>query len=232
MGNERDKQEALHLGADYVVEKRAISQDEEYLEAVLKAARLKFFRRVLSHLQRYEPMEVEWSNELSEEQERYIYARALRVLIASYLEGEEDGDLMKELERRRVVSQFDSPSYLKLPFFGKLAELLRYVRVTPPELASILEIDLETADALLRGTNDPQMSDLNRQSAYWLASILEFVLRLSDDKPTLMIGFWQTSHLYAESRNIPPWDEVGLGNYLTSNGTDGLERAVRWIRSY
>jgi DNA-binding response OmpR family regulator len=232
MGNEHDKKEAFFLGADCVVEKHAISEDDEYVKAVLNAARLKFFRRVFRRLNPDDPREVELSNKLSDEQEQELYSQALRVLIASYLEGEEDGDLMNELERRGIVSRFDSPSYLNLPFFGKLAKLLSYVRVTPTELARILEVEVETADALLRGTNDPQISDLKRQGAYWLASILEFVLRLSDDKPTLMSGFWQAQHLYAESRNIPPWDELGLGNYLASNGTKGLEKAVRWIRSY
>jgi len=237
IGNEADKREARHCGADYVVEKQGMGSDEEYVQAVLDAARLNFFRHVLQHLRGLgrptEGFAEGQSAELSDEQERKLYAEALDALTVSFLEGEEDEVLMNLLKRRGVLREFDSPRYISLPFHAKLAELLGYVRMTPERLAQILETDIGTAMQILNAEDEPPpLSEDEQRNAYWLASILDFVMRMGDDRPDIMPGFWTVKYLYKESTNRPPWDSDGLRDYLTDNGAQGLQHAVGWIRSY
>jgi len=239
MGDLRVHREAKFLGADYVVEKQAVSDehsDEQYVEAVLRAARLNFFRRVSEHLRRIgrlpEELAEHDSVELSDEQERKLYSEALDALTTSFLMGEEDEVLMNLLKKRGMLREFDSPRYVSLPFHAKLAELLGYVRVTPEQLSQILRIDPDTAERLLNGEEEPPTSEETKQHCYWLASILGFVLRLSDDNPDLMPGFWTVKYLYRKSRYVPPWDSQGLCDYLIDSGPPGLAESLYWIRRY
>lgn len=236
MGDPMDKIEAQHLGADYVIEKQGVGSDEVYVQAVLDAARLNFFRRVLSHLRdkgrRMEEFAEGRLGELSDEQERRLYAEALDALMASFLEGEEDSVLMNLLKKRGALPKFDSPRYISLPFHGKLAELLGYVHVTPEQLSQILEVDTDIAERLVEGKEELLLGERERRNAYRLASILDFVMRLANDEPGLMWRFWVPRHLYTKNKNIPPWDSDGLRDYLITNGATGLEKALRWIRSY
>lgn len=236
VGDPRIEREAKYWGADRVVEKQAFGTDEDYVQAVLEAARLGFFRRVLTHLRpsgrRREEFAGSWPKELSEEQERIVYAEAVEALVSSFLEGEEDRDLMNLLKKRGVLRQFDSPHYIRLSFQEKLAELLSYARVTPEQLSQILEVDTVTAVRLLAGDEQCALTGHIERNAFWLASILGFVLRLSEDEPDLMQGFWTARSLYAKSRNIPPWDSEGLRDYLMKNGGRGLKEALQWIRGY
>lgn len=235
MGDPVDQREALSYGADYVVEKQGMGDDERYVQAVLLAARLNLFRRVLGHLRSIGRTMEEFgegqSEELTNEQERKLYAEALDALMTSFLEGEEDSVIMNLLKRRGALRDFDSPRYISLPFHSKLAELLNYVGATPEQLSQILEIDTGTAERLLQGEEALPLGDSER-NIYRLASILDFVLRLANDEPDMMSRFWMARRLYTESKNIPPWDEDGLRDYLISNRSEGLEEALRWIRRY
>jgi hypothetical protein len=235
MGDPADKREALDYGADYVVEKQGMGNDEGYVEAVLEAARLNLFRRVLEHLRyigrRTEQFGEGRSEELTDELERNLYAEALDALMASFLEGEEDEVLMNLAKRRGALREFDSPRYISLPFHAKLAELLDYVRVTPEQLSRILEVDTDTAERLLSGEKALSLGE-QEQNVYRLASILDFVMRLANDEPDMMPKFWTDRHRYKENKNSPPWDPEGLRDYLTAKGASGLKEALLWIRRY
>jgi DNA-binding NarL/FixJ family response regulator len=236
VGDPRIQREAKHWGADRVVEKQAFGDDGDYVEAVLDAARLGLVRRVLTRIRpsgaRREMFAGSWPCELSDKHERRIYAEALEALKSSFLKGEEDSDLMNLLKRRGVLREFDSLHYISLPFHAKLAEMLSYVRVTPEQLSQILEVDTVTAVRLLAGDEQCPLDEKAQQNAYWLASILGFILRLADDEPDLMPGFWTATSLYARSRNVPPWDSEGLRDHLMKKGALGLKNALLWIRSY
>lgn len=235
VGDPRITREAEFWGADYVIEKRAMN-NEEYVRAVQEAARLSFFRRTENYLRtlgRWPPALGEGrSNELSDEREGMLYTEARDALTASFLAGEEDRVLLNLLKRRGALREFNSRRYVSLPFHAKLAELLGYAHVSQEELSQILEIDSVTAEQFLSYEEEPSLNDQTRQSVYWLASILDFFLRLANDEPDMMLGFCTAKNLYTESRNIPPWDSVGLLDYLTTNGAAGLEKSLRWVRSY
>lgn len=227
--------EAHHFGADNVVPK-PVANYEEFTRAVRAAARLCFFRRVARCLRElgYEapdPTQVRLKD-LSDERERELYAAAREAVVARFWAREDDMGLMSRLKKYGAVREFDSRRFVALPFRAKLAELLKYVRATPGELSRILEVDAETAAAILRGEEARRADEELGEREYCLASILSYVLRLAKREPELMYEFWTARGLNARSGDPPPWDSQGLRDYLKETGGRGLQRALTWIRKY
>jgi CheY-like chemotaxis protein len=232
---------AQNSGADFVVEKRA-GNFHEYLDRIQQAARKSFFRRITRCLREVKSQaggEADVKSPASfdaadfDAAESSLYLEAKQAVIAAFLAGEEDGELMRHMERRGWWARFDSGRFLDLPFEEKVAKLLHYVRVTSGQLAKILDVDEHVAEAVLRGNEiEHEFGVEVAENLDKLSSVLSYLLRLSRYKPDMMHYFWTVKNLHAGSHNPPPWNETGLAEYLEQHGVRGLQEALIWIRSY
>lgn len=221
-------------GADEVVEKIG-DYSEKYLRAVEMAARKGYFRRITRCMR---ALGLQASGEADFESpasfhaaERNLYLEARKAVTAAFLAGEGDGELMRHAKDRGWWASFGSSHFIELPFNEKVAELLGYVALAPEQLARILEVDPGAARALLRGEEAAFESyGEAAENLERLASVLSYLLRLSQYEPDMMLYHWNARNLDAESRDPPPWDEEGLGRYLERRGPRGLQEALDWIR--
>jgi CheY-like chemotaxis protein len=227
--------EAAYWGVDFIVEKRGIN-NEEYVRAVREAARLCALRRIsnrLRHLGRLTGAPGEGRpEELSDEAERMLISEARAAVVSSFWERKEDMGLMNLLKRHGEWQSLEASHYAKKPFHAKLAELLRYVGMTPEELARILGVETDVAHAILMGEEDPPVDEETQRRIYQLASILSYVLRVARNEPELMHEVWTKKDLHRDSSDPPPWEPLGLRDYLKTEVDDGLEKALTWVRKY
>jgi len=131
------------------------------------------------------------------------------------------------------VQEFDSSAFVQLKKHERIKLLAEYAGVTAAEIGAMLEItEPQVAEYLSRGNFSEAVSQNVTDALDRLLSILGFTLRLSDYDPELMPYFWQVREYFKESFEKPPWDEVGLADYLKAQGQHGLTEALNWIRRH
>lgn len=70
------------------------------------------------------------------------------------------------------------------------------------------------------------------ESADRLLAALGYVLDLADHEMELMEYYWTMKRFWSTSMNPPPWDELGMKEYLLARGPAGITESVMWIRSH
>jgi DNA-binding NarL/FixJ family response regulator len=146
----------------------------------------------------------------------------------------ENLDMLTELLLvRGWWESFDVKAYTKLSKREKLKQLVECAQIKASELAQILEVEPRLAQTLTPDEVGVGIDSLNLiQREDELLSILAFVLRIADYDPELVPHFWRIRHMYKESLDRPPWDELGLADYLKANGRAGIIESLTWIRSF
>jgi CheY-like chemotaxis protein len=141
--------------------------------------------------------------------------------------------LLALLHERGWWRLFVAAEFARKGWSGRLAELLGYVGITPAELASVIRLpNTDVAQELLDGTTRERIDVSALEGADRLLSILSYLLQLSAYQPERMKEHWVASGTYARSSNKPPWNDLGLREYLIRQGPAGLEESLVWIRSH
>jgi DNA-binding NarL/FixJ family response regulator len=136
------------------------------------------------------------------------------------------------LQRRGWWEDFDVQRYTRKSNREKLKSLVTCAKISTDELSKILEVDSHVAETLNANSEVTLDSRALFEREDDLLSILAFVLRLSHYDPELVPHFWRVKNFYQGSLDSPPWDALGLSEYLTANGQSGLIESLTWIRSY
>ncbi len=231
---EEERKKALQAGADVFLLKDI--GWEVYQDNIRQGVRLGIARRIVKCLKE---LGVDRLPELSpgllldDNSEEMIWERTRQVAVQHRIDGKCAEDLEKLIKRRGWWRVFDTKSFIEETRLNKLRILLEYINATPDDLAAILNINTNRAEALLSGefgTNTdtvimPEKMDL-------LLSVLSYILRLSNYQPELMEHYWNVKNLYKESLNKPSWNESGFAEYLKIHGPSGLMESLYWIRSH
>jgi hypothetical protein len=162
--------------------------------------------------------------------EGVVMNEAKALLVSASLAGNIPTGMRELLATRGFWSAFDVREYYLLAKPQKLRRLLRFARVSPVKLSEILRIDRHRAEFLLAEESDGD-NDCLIQSEDHLLSVLGFVLKMSNYEPELMPTFWESVDYFKDSDSAPPWDTIGLQNYLASSAL-GLNEALKWVRSH
>jgi CheY-like chemotaxis protein len=230
------KGEALSSGADAVQRKQA--NLDPYGGLMQQGIRLGFARQIVKNLHALKVSGLpDVSNDETElvdrELENMICNKALQAageLVIAESDPPNHDELTQLLRRRGWWEAFDSAIYIRLSQRAKLGYLLDHANARADDLASILEVDFRSAEAVLKG-DEGSDSVLLSESEDVLLSILAFVLRLTGYNPPLMEKYWSVHGLYDRSSSKPPWDSQGLRKYLIRHGRCGLMDSLEWIRS-
>lgn len=231
--------EARDLKIDAFLRKQ---KDLKLFQKTMKnAIRLGMARRIAKSLQPFNPSglpdlspgRVEM---ITEAAENVIHETARRKALELKISDNFDESverLTDLLQRRGWWEHFDVQTYTKMSKRDKLKNLIRCAKITPEELAQILEVEPRTAETLTPNEDQIGLDSrtlLEREDE--LLSILAFVLRLSQYDPEMLPYFWRVKNFYTGSLDSPPWDELGLSEYLKTNGQSGIIESLTWIRSY
>lgn len=222
-------EQALTEGADFALEKNFDNYDE-YLTDAEKAIRLGLLRKISKRLNELGCFVAsEFTPDTKEEKESEVLNQARKIAFEKAINGEED-ELFHLLKRRGWWKSFDIAYYSNLPFAEKLVSLLNYVRAKEEDITQIFQCSKSNAQIIL---NDKKIPETIVKKADNLLSILAYILRLSDYEPELMSHFWTVKKLFRGSLNSPPWDSVGLYEYLKSSKKDNntIEKSLFWIRN-
>lgn len=141
-------------------------------------------------------------------------------------------DLLKD---RGWWEHFDVIKYTALSHSEKLKTLIACAQITTDDLATMLDISPQVAAKLNAGeASRGRDSEELTQRFDELLSILGFVLRLSDYDPELVPFLWREKQTYENSGSLarPPWDKLGLSDYLKKCGPKGISKSLSWIRRY
>lgn len=224
----KDKLEvALSEGADFVLRKEVDNYDEYLIEAE-KAIQLGLLRKISNRLRELGCV-ISFESEPNEEDEPEIFELARKIAFEK-ASAEEDDEIIHLLKRRGWWKSFDAHSYSNLPFTEKLNLLFSYVGVEKEDIAQIFQIDMRDAEIMV---NEKKIPEQILKKADRMLSILAFLLRLTYYEPELMPYFWTVKRFFQGSLNAPPWDSVGLYEYLKNSKEDNdtIEKSLFWIRN-
>ena len=124
---------------------------------------------------------------------------------------------------------FDLRTFNRRSPLSRLHFLLALVEVDAEQLQRILGVDTESVRVLLKpAIARKRPLSINEEK---LLSILSFLLLLTDHTVNAMPRLWRASHFFVPDGE-PPWNEIGLAEYLTAQGVVGLSVALLWIRRF
>jgi CheY-like chemotaxis protein len=141
-------------------------------------------------------------------------------------------DLLKD---RGWWEHFDVIKYTALSQPEKLRTLIACAQITNDDLAAILDISPQVAEKLNAGETSKVFDSEELTERYdVLLSILGFFLRLSDYDPELVPFLWREKQTYENCGSLarPPWDKMGMSDYLKKYGPKGMSKSLTWIRRY
>lgn len=219
---------AFSEGADYALVKGFDNYDEYLLEAE-KAVQLGLLRKISERLKELGCLITsEVTPDKKEEEEAKIFKKAREIAFEKLLNGDDD-TLIYLLKRRGWWKSFDSAHYSNLPFAEKLVYLLSNVQIKSEDITQILQCNKSDVQTIL---NDKKIPKKLQNKTERLLSILSYILRLSGYEPELMPYFWTVKKLFSGSLSSPPWDVVGLNEYLKCFKKDNntIEKSLFWIR--
>lgn len=136
--------------------------------------------------------------------------------------------LSKFINDQELQAQaFFKEHYIKLEKADKLRFLMIFgTKISVKELALILRTEDSVAIRFFEEDNK------NISLGEMLLSVLGYVLKLSKFNIVEMKHYFGIKGLFKDSENPPPWDAVGLKEYLLINNTEGIESAVVWIQNH
>lgn len=234
-GEPKVQRDAKNNGADFIVEK-SLKNIREYVATVEDAARIGLSRRIAIGLEEYEVFKPNFSlmgpPSVDANLENRLY-RVSRKLVYDELLEKRESKMLDLVKRRGWWKVFDPSRYSELHLLDKLSSLLNHAGVETEDVARIFELDGETARRLLSQEESSQFhqSEIFRE-ADKLLSIMAYVLRLSGYEPELMPYYWEKQGEFGGSLTLPPWDSMGLCNYLRELKRIGIENSINWIRRY
>lgn len=230
--------EALYRGADAYLVKPLDDDMSEYRTTMIEAARLGLARKIVRRMRELGQEglpELPSGKLLNSENESIIFGRVKEFIRDQRLKRRED-EIMNELLRRRGWNfgvDFDPGAYARQPWRHKIIQLAHYVEITPEDMAQILGIPDLSKVKILLGLEEGEVSDRPLlELADRLLSVLGYVLRLSEYEPGKMPMYWKIKDLYENSFEPPPWNRLGLKNFLINSGPQGLYESLIWIRSH
>ncbi len=234
-GESKVRQDAERNGADFIIEK-SLRNIHEYVAKVEEAAQIGLSRRIAVGLKEYEVFKPDFSlmspPPVDADLENRLYG-ASRKLVYEELLKKREGKMLDLVKRRGWWKVFDPLRYSELHLMDKLSLLLEYAGVETEDVARILEIDGEAAKKLLNQDESQEFyrSEIFREADN-LLSVMAYVLRLSAYEPELVPYYWKKQGEFAGSLILPPWDSMGLNNYLRESKRIGIENSIDWIRRY
>ena len=127
----------------------------------------------------------------------------------------------------------DTKSYSEMPWNNKVALLLKLSGTSTQDASKILGADRKSVDILL-GAEDLAFNrgiPLHERTDR-LLSVLAYALRLSEYEAKIMPNIVREKNLFTQSLDPPPWDRVGLQDYLFREEYRGIYTCLRWIRTH
>jgi DNA-binding NarL/FixJ family response regulator len=230
---------ARHCKVDAFVRKEV--NLESFGQVIEKAARLGLARQIAKSLRTFDMIDLPdlspgRTEMITEDAENIIHEKSRTTAIKAKLSDRPDDRvevLTELLQRRGWWEIFDVVEYTAMSKIEKLKTLVACAGISPDDLAAILEEALSKERILERNRDRSDFCALmDREDD--LLSILAFVLRLSDYDPQIVPLVWREKRVYKKCGSLdrPPWDEMGLADYLKENGQSGIIESLTWIRSY
>jgi CheY-like chemotaxis protein len=233
-GESKVQRDAKNNGADFILEK-SLRNIHEYAAKVEEAAQIGLSRKIARGLVEYGVFNPDFSlmtPPVDPDLKNRLYKVSRKLVYDELLENRES-KMLDLVKRRGWWKVFNPVQYSELPLLDKLSFLLECSSVGTEDLACILEIDEK---AVIRLFNQDESKEFYQREIFReidnLLSIMAYVLRLSGYEPELMPYYWEKQGEFAGSLSLPPWDSMGLSNYLRESKRVGIENSINWIRRY
>lgn len=223
---------SIELGADAFVSKlKSMPELQAAMGEVLQIGYLRQLEEVLRELG-YADFPVIEAQSLAEA-EKFFYEKSRYVALTHLLNYKGDAGLRKLLNDRGWWQSMDKDAYAKRKKYQKLNQLIDYVKASHAEISQIIGIpELEVDKYLSQGQFDTSYGQNVLDAFDRLLSVLAYILRLTVYEPELMPHFWRVKDYFKNNYTQPPWDDVGLAEYLKTQKHNGLTTALYWIRSH
>lgn len=209
-----------------------------YLDAVRRGVRLGHARHIAAQLVDLGAVSVPAfppGRPLDEEAELALCALGRSEAARRAFAGSNGFSLVSLLVRRGwwKPRRADIVQYAALPTVDKLKALLDMVDVSSDDLAKILDVSRQEAEALLGRTHAPEAGAVRPGSeSHRLLAVLSSLLELASYQPDLMAELWESRGIYGGTAEAPPWDSLGLRRYLCAGGPPAVADCLYWLRSH
>lgn len=136
-------------------------------------------------------------------------------------------EILKNFKLIGWWEELNITQYSDAPWNEKILFLADYCNLDIKEISQILVINgKDTNKILLDGKSE------GMQLKYFshLLSILSYFLRLAKYQPIIVRVLWEKTNLFKFSSDPPPWDRIGIKNYLKRHKLTALEKSYSWLR--
>lgn len=223
---------ANKAGADTCVLKSNISSDDFIIKlkkGVSTGINRKIYSRLRTHKVDKLPI-IPRGISSSEKIENSLKNKAVQS--CSKLRKRRNNDYMLEdlLKRKGWWANFNFQTYFKMTLIEKFIYLLRHSEINSDDAIIMLEAKNHTNLDLTSDISEI-LNKIDKRRLEMLFFIFSHNLKLSSFEINLLPFYLKAKNIYGESKIKPPWDNIGLYNYLLEDYDENLYNAYKWLRN-